>query len=488
MMMKKSIIIALLGLVIMGCSDFLQEEPYDFLSTTNFYKSEKDALAAVNAVYDILGSQGSVGIYWETHYLMMDLTTEESRLSTRTSQRKVEMDDLVWDATNIQASRLWNSSYIGINRANAAIARIPHIEMNEELKTRLLGEVKFIRALLYFNLVRAYGDVPIREEESTDLNVEWTREPKEQVYELIISDLKEAKTALPVSYDAVNVGRATRGAASGLLGKVYVTMAGNPLNDTSKWALAVEELRELVNAGNYALFEDYADVFSDQSENGVEHMFSVQFKKGGFFEGSLYNTFWSPRGNGGLTPLSGLEDVMAETEFYNTFNDSDIRKSVTFLTEYTNPATGETVSFPSSDLTSPACWKYFDPDGSGWRDNDNNWMVLRYSDVLLLYAEALNELNSGPDQEAYNAINQVRQRAGMPNLENMDVNSFREAVYQERSWELCYEGHRWYDLARQGRFVEVMQESGKEALPKHTLFPLPLDQLVINPVKQNPGY
>lgn len=423
------------------------------------------------------------------YYLTIDLPGEEALYKAGTSERKVEMDELNWDASSINVSRFWNSSYIGINRANAVLDRVPAVDMNENMKSRILGEARFIRALMFFNLVRAFGDVPIREKETTDLNISWQREPSAEVYELIISDLELAKAALPENYPASEAGRATKGAAQALLAKVYITMAGEPLNDESKWALAVTELEAIINSGTYALFENYGDIFDVSLQNGMEHIFSIQFKKGGFNEGSLYNTFWSPRGNGGLTPLSGLEDIMAVPEFYETFRDDDIRKEITFLTQYVNPSTGDTVRYPSSALSVPACWKYFDPNGTGWRDNDNNWLLLRYADVLLMYAEALNEVNNGPTEQAYEAINLVRERAGLEGLSGMDEQTFRQAVYQERSWELSYEGHRWYDLVRQGRFVEVMSAYGFDPDPRYTLFPIPIDQIILNPdIRQNNGY
>jgi hypothetical protein len=307
-----------------------------------------------------------------------------------------------------------------------------------------------------------------------------TRTPAGQVYSRIVEDLIAAQNALPVSYPASEKGRATKGAAQSLLAKVYLTQG--------EWSLAAEKAKEVMDAKTYDLWENYADVFNIANENGKEDIFSIQFRGGGIGEGSLYSEFWAPQ-SAGLTPLGGQGDIAAEPLFYESFRADDDRRRVTFLTQYTNPRTGQTVSYPSAGLRQPACWKYFDATSTGWNQNNNNWPFLRFADVLLMYAEAVNEV-TGPSADAYAAINRVRKRAKLPDLTaGLSQQAFRDSVLEERSYELSFEGHRWFDLVRRGRLVETMQALGKPVTQKHTLYPIPATQIILNPaLKQNPGY
>jgi hypothetical protein len=244
----------------------------------------------------------------------------------------------------------------------------------------------------------------------------------------------------------------------------------------------------LIESGTFELWEDYAYVFRVTNKNGREDIFSVQFRGGGIGEGSLFSEFWAPQGSG-LTPLGGQGDLLAEPAFYASFQPQDYRRQVTFLTSYTNPRTGQTVTYPSPQLPAPACWKYFDASSTGWNQNNNNWPILRFADVLLMYAEAVNEAE-GPAPQAYLAINRVRRRASLADLPaGLDQPAFREAVYQERNWELAFEGQRWFDLQRTGRFTDVMRAAGKPVEPRHQLYPIPATQLQLNPdLAQNNGY
>lgn len=461
-----------------GCH-LLEEDPEHILVASNFYKTEGDAVAAVNSIYNRLYT----GMYERSMQLMADLPTDDYK-------NGIGMDNPFLHALefgnvtpeNQFVSSTWSDHYDGINRANAAINSIPQIKMNEELKNRLLGEASFIRALLYFNLVRFYGDVPIVTQDTRDLNnLNVSRDPAEKVYEQIISDLEFATSNLPVGYSVSDVGRATKGAATILLGKVYLTK--------KDWGKAIEALGEVINNESiygYSLLENFGDNWRGGTENGPEMVFSIQFMQAPG-NGNVLMLSTAPRNR--VPGLVGWEADVPTREVYDLFDPEDERRAATFYTSYDKD--GKVYQFPW-----PLFFKYFDPGRVNATDQSNaNIHVLRYADALLMYAEALNE-QSGPSPQAYDAINRVRRRAFNDpayDLANLSQGEFREAVYLERRKELVFESHRWFDLIRTGRFVEVMQNhkenGGTNVQPHNVLMPVPQREIDTNPnLVQNAGY
>lgn len=468
----------MLAAVCSSCN-LLEEDPEHILVTDNFYKSADEAVAGVNIIYNRLNT----GMYNRIISIMADLPTDDFK-NGQGMNNPFLLDLEYWNVTpeNQFVGTTWQEHYDGINRANVAINRIPEINMDESLKQRLLGEARFLRALFYFNLVRLYGPVPLVTQDTRNLNnLNLARSPVESVYKLIIEDLEAAAKGLPATSSANNVGRATQGSAKALLGKVYLTR--------KEWEKAVATLADVVNneaTYKYGLLPNYGDNWRSGTENGQESVFSVQFMQNPGRPNSMM-ILDAPKNR--VPGLNGYEADIPTLDLYNQFSPEDSRRSVTFVTAYEKD--GKTYTFPF-----PLFHKYFDQGNVNNTTQSNaNVHVLRYADVLLMYAEALNE-RSGPITEAYQAINRVRRRAFKDNnhdLSNLSKETFREAVYEERRLEFALEGHRWFDLVRTGRLVSVMQnhlENGpKNIKPFHILMPVPQRERDTNPeLSQNEGY
>ena len=465
--LSKLLPLLLISLIFHAC-DFVEEEPKDFLSPANFYQTEADATAAVNAVYNHLAAGG---YYSSGIWSLGDVTSDLLQPGEGAGQGRIALQTYTYDPTLGVVNNLWREVYTSINRANTVIERVPLIDMNVETRERLVAEAKFLRALNYFDLVRVYGDVPLLVNETVSLeNLEVSRTATASVYDQIVTDLQDALAALPASYPSDETGRATLGAARTLLARVYLY--------TGEYGLAAQ-LAAAVLDMDYSLEPDYADLWRVENENGPEHVFSVQFRAG--VRGSGFMETFAVRG--GSSPITGFSGVIVEESFLQSFDPADTRRDVSIRTSYTFQD-GTTETFE------PHVWKFFDPNAGDPSDTNVNWPVMRFAEVLLIYAEALNEANGGPTPEAYEAMNRVRDRAGLAALpDGLDQAAFREAVLQERAWELCFEGHRWFDLKRSGTLMEVITDYGQPIQDKHLLFPIPLREMDTNPeLEQNPGY
>lgn len=465
---------------------FLSTEPEDSLSPVNFYESEEDAVAAIYSVYERLGTQGLYNL--DGVMYILSNASDQTRPFGADAER-VALDDYSTTPLNTITSNWWKTSFQIINRANAVTNNVPDIQMDETLRAAIVGEAQFLRALAYFNLVRMYGKVPIITQETDSFeDIREPRAPVDSVYAQIIRDLENAEQVLPESYNADNQGRATAGAAKTLLAKVYLTR--------ERWQEAADKAKEVIDSGKYGLFEDYAHVFLPEFENGKEHIFSIQFHAGDQNAGKQ-GRFWTytapnARKTAGLSVAGGGSSfgaIFPEPKYYEEYPD-DYRKEVNFFTEWTFQKEDTTVTFE------PHYYKYHDPGQTNAKRSSVNFPLFRYAEVLLIYAEASNEANGGPTPQAYQALNQVRQRARynmadsvLPDLSGLTQSGFREAVLQERNWEFAGEGKRWFDLKRTNRLVEELQEDGKNIQEYNRLFPLPNIELELNnDWQQNPGY
>ncbi len=451
-----------------GCDSFLEANPKSQIASSNFYQSEADAIGGVNDVYNAL-----TGVYDPNGVpRLSDLTSDEAHHGFPPPTDKFNLQAYQFTAQNRFFQISWTFLYQGVNRANTAITRIPDVEMDEELKARLIGEAKFLRALFYFNLVRLWGGVPLVTEPTQSLDeVNVPRSSAEEVYQLVLDDLQAAEAALPVSYGPANVGRATSGAAKALLAKVYLTR--------ENWQQAAEKAKEVIDSGEYGLLDDYTDLWTYENENSMEHIFSVQFMIDEV--PSPHSSYYAPR-IAGISLGTTFGENAPRPIWAASFRDDDARTALfeTQYAKYNNPQ--DTAYFE------PHIFKYFDRDATTF-NSGHNFPVIRYADVLLIYAEALNEL--GRTSEAYPYINQVRERAELPSLSGLSQEVFRDAVIQERSWELGMEGHRRFDLVRTGKLIEVMNAilEGNPVDEHFTLLPIPLREIQTNPeLEQNPGY
>ena len=474
------IAIALLGFSFSSCSDFLEQNPQTDLSENDFYKTADDILSAVNGVYSSLQEGDIYGNWYVFGEIPSDNTRNQLSGSVTTQN---EFDQFYIDTQNSMIANFWKAAYKVINRTNTVLGRIDGIEINTELANRYKLECKFIRALMYFNLVRVYGDVPlVLKEISISESYDILREPKENVYNQIIADLKEAQD-LPVSYSTAEDGRATQGAAKALLANVYMTL--------HKYAEAETILAEIINSGRYSLLENtpgslnidgYKNVFSPVNHNSKEGIFEIQFLKGGYGEGSNYANNFAPENSGtNVVAVGGTGgNNIPEMDIYNAYEEGDLRRDFSMsLGYYDNRKNNEWVE-------SRYVCKFMDVP---YQNNDasNNYPVIRYADVILMYAEALNQ--NGKTAEACKYLNMTRRRGfgyqttetSPVDLQTTDKAQFALMVEQERRVELAFENHRWFDLIRTGRAVEVMRSKGFSLNETNLISPIPQKQIDVNP-------
>jgi hypothetical protein len=495
---------------LVSCND-LDLEPEGSITRQQFFKTDNDAVAAVTGVYQsLIYSEGEQSLYGRNLYFLTDMGSDYAAAGASASNYHVQsISRLAIEANNDRVALAWKQIYNGINRANIAVDNIPVItDGDAQLRARLVNEAKFIRALLYFNVVRLWGDAPLVLHEAQELKNEVlkaNRTDKEKIYAQIIDDLTDALN-LPSTYGAADKGRPTSGAAKALLANVYLTRRN--------WPKARETAQEIIRDADvygYKLVDEFGDLFTKaDKENGPEHVFSVQFASGenGAAAGSNSLTAVSYFGPVPIEPA----DIPASDEIvYNRFVDDgtikDKRRDVSYLKRTPvgiDPSTGLPVFYTFSralflkyvsDVTKPYTQRALD---------GVDFPVIRYSEVLLILAEALNEENGGPTPEAYEAINQVRRRAfgELPyttppvnpgvDLSGLDHDGFLKAIRDERLFEFVQEGKRWFDLVRWGILVEeVSKVSFKSAVSdKNYLYPIPQEQRDLNPdgLPQNPGY
>lgn len=494
--MKKIALYTLLTFlsVFSSCS-FLDEKPTDRLVVDNFYTSAKDAKAAVDAIYAQLNT-----LYNRNMYMLGDLPTDDMKNGLGMPNAFLQnLEFLRIDPQNTFVKDMWVNCYGGISRANAAIENIPKITMDETLKSRLIGEAKFLRALYYFNLVRFFGDVPLITKLTTISDAMGPRIPKDQVYQLIIEDLGFAEANLPLrnDYTSKEEGRATKGAAKILLGKVYLTKG--------EFAKAKDKLAEVVESESpygYGLQPNYADNWNPAKEPGIEAVFYLEYKKAPFVsngEMGLAGPKYSiPGGNIGVTGSN--EADIPTRELYDQFSTNDLRRSKNFKFDFLNPVTGKVLT-----SSIPLSGKYWLDGVVAAQDCDVNMHIIRYADAILMYAEALNE--TGDVVKSLALLNRIRTRAfgnTSGNLTAMSKEEFKKAVINERRLEFVHEGNRWFDLVRTGTFVQRMKdhsayeanvaEKNKSDIATNVkdaflLMPVPQQERDLNPaLTQNPGY
>ena len=482
--------VAALFLLISCNDDFLTLAPISNANVDNFYSSESDFQLAVNGAYISLRSDG---VFHDYVQLIGDMHSDNATVGTTAGVRTYfyELSEFKDQPTSPIYSAVWNDHYQGIYRCNMVLDQIDAVGFaNETKKKQFIGETRFLRGLFYFNLVRIFGDVPLVLNSLNNIEASYTlgRTPTAEVYKAIVADLQVASQNLPTSYTGTNVGRATSGAAKGLLGKVFLTQ--------KNYQEAAQSLAEVINSGRYQLLANFNDLWKPANKNSKESLFEVQFKKqAGTGTGSEFSVRYTPYLSGevlvGVATTNGGYNIPTE-DIVNAYTSADSRKSVSVAPSYVDQK-GNNVTGLTGRYTRKFLGAYTVGQGA-----DDNWPVLRYADVLLLYAEALNEVGFQAGGDAFKYLNQVRARAGLPALSASasdekfrvsDQQAFRLAVEKERRLELAFEGHRWYDLVRTGRALEVLK-TGKNIQPDQLLLPIPQQQININPktITQNPGY
>ncbi|GAB3958722.1 RagB/SusD family nutrient uptake outer membrane protein [Spirosoma harenae] len=453
-----------------SCNDnFLALTPETDRNTTNFYQTAADFNNAVVGTYNALKLSG---VYGTSLYWMGEVSTDNTDFGVNTRQA-VNVDnfqfvDHTYTSLNDIIFAAWRDHYRGISRANAILTRIEGAKIADNLKMQYKGEAQFLRALLYFNLVRLFGDIPLITTEITtpDGASNLLRTPADEVYKLIISDLQSAEQALPVSYGTADIGRVPQGAAKALLGKVYLTR--------KDWATAAAKLKEVITSGKFQLLPKYADVFSYATPTNAEILFNVQYKSGNTGQGSGFGPVQASEG----ARITGGNMRYPTADMDMAYEAGDQRKSFSMKSSFLD-ATGQ--------LINQRYVSKYVQFGALANDSDIDFPVLRYADVLLMYAESLNEVGFNPEAVTY--LNQVRKRAGLADTKAVDQASFRLAIEQERRVEFAFENQRWFDLVRTGRYVTVMNAKGLKVQDFNTLFLIPQREIDLNKsLKQNPGY
>ncbi|MEO0790409.1 MAG: RagB/SusD family nutrient uptake outer membrane protein [Bacteroidota bacterium] len=486
-MKVKSLLFALLTLgLTQSCTDVLDRTPQGEFTLDNFFQTEEQAVQSVNAIYNQLRN-------WEVHVFsfigMTDIISDDSEKGSTPGDAPFlgELNDFTHTSTNIAPAGVWSGYYDGIFRANLAIENLPEVpELDEQLRERLIAESKFLRAYFYFSLVRWFGDLPlITEPFPSEFSI--ARSPAEDIYQLIISDLMDAAAVLPEAsqYASIDLGRATRGAANGILAKVYLTRG--------EFGQALDAANEVINSMEYDLFPNYANLFREQNENSEESVFEVQaaaYETGG--GGSQYNEVQGVRGQ----PNLGWGFNRPSDDLIAAYEPGDPRREATILYVGEVLPDGSDIVQDNPNIVgerfNQKAWVPDHPGGNG--NGPGNIRVLRYADILLIAAEAANETND--PGTALMHLNRIRERARgssnvLPDVTTTNRSELREAIWHERRVELAMEQQRWFDLVRQGRAAEVMGAiSPNFVAGKHELFPIPQGEIDLSQgaLDQNPGY
>ena len=443
-----------------SCEKFLTLTPVSQANVEDFYKTPGDINNAVIAAYNYHKR------IFSTNFCVQHILDEWRSDNTGTLGITDEVDNFTKDTGKEWYMWSWDNCYKAIYMCNIAMEKAMDVDMSEDLRNQYIAEVKFLRAITYFELVRNYGGVPLITETPKSLDrgsVNVFRNTVDEVYAQIIEDLQFAENQLPVSYsDAEEVGRATKGAAKTYLAEVYLTR-GNKAD-------AITRLRDVLTYG-YELLPNYEDVFAAQNGNNAESVFELQFKSSTDACPTIYMfTSMNVDLNPGLGYNAGTQDL------YDAFEAGDPRRDYTMAKD---------------KLDLYYCTKYRDPNANPIADADNNIPLMRYSEVLLLLAEALGETT-----ESYDLINQVRDRVGLAPIDASTPGTFSEKLLHERRVELAYENKRWHDLLRFGVAIDVMnaffvKEKGGQIVidSQDLLFPIPNFAILNNPnLEQNPGY
>lgn len=454
-----------------SCEDELDIVPITEKAANNFYSNEQELESAIAGVYAQLQANGLYGL---DLIGVGEISGEDAfeEIAANDGGRFGQLDDFSTNPGNDLVGDIWEESYKGIQRANVVLNRITDIEYEDaSLKANRIGEMKFVRALLYFNLVRLYGDVPLVVEE-TESPFDFFgkgRAPSTEVYAQIETDLTEAVQDLPQAKES---GRPAKGAAQALLGDVQMTQ-GN-------FGGALTNLGAVVSSNVYSLMPATSNIFGVANEGNAEILFAVQFASGfnvdGEFEGSPAASQFRPSG----TTANAKGHNLPTQAFIDSYEAGDTR-----LTDYVgvDPAANP-FYFSTKYEVSP----------TGADDGGSDHLIIRYADVILKYAEALNE--NGQTDQAIIQLNRIRSRAGLTGTAATTEADVRSAIRQERRFELIGEGHRWFDLKRYGTAVAVMNAFFSSSMSTVTIdednliLPIPQSQIDTDPdfIIQNRGY
>lgn len=493
-----------------GCSkSFLERVPESSVTTGNFYKTEEQFNQALIGAYSaVRTTKGSIAA-WTMLEMRSDNTFYEYNVNNRGldyAQRE-DIDGFLDDNANAHVAAYYNNAYIGIARANAILSSIPNAGLAASVADKIEGEALVIRALLYFDLVRLYGPVPLyRDEVKSAEEAYLPRSPIADVYLSIEQDLTTAisKLAVPVFPQS---GRLNKGAAQMILGDVYLTQ--------KKYDLAEQQFKNVTQLG-YDLVEDYAAIYALNNKNNSESIFELQYQQGNQGQQSNFVYPFLPLAES-VSPITGITSQNRQgggwntptQELLNSYEPDDERLEASVaIAEGTGPVGSmviESVKSPVGYSTptgkrSYAFIKKFLHPHSLENNTDDNFPVYRYAEALLSLAEALNEQNKSSEALPY--LNEVRRRAGLDDLTETGQGPLRILIAKDRQLELAFENKRWFDLLRTGKAIEVLSAHGiylkdhfSNLLPQsynvvqnRLVFAIPQREVLIGGLDQNTGY
>jgi tetratricopeptide (TPR) repeat protein len=473
----------------LSCNKFTDIDPISEATSENAYSTRQEAEAGLIGAYDALQQEYYI---WD-NIIFSDIISD-NYYAGGDNPEIFAADKLQVAPTNSRLFNNWTQLYSGILRANTVLDKIPTIQdpnLDEGgRREEILGEAHFLRALHYFNLVKMFGGVPLvlTTGASSPNEYQIARATEQEVYQQIIADLEQAVGSLPDKFSdesSVNKARATKGAANALLAKVYAQKADRDYNKV------LEHCDAVINSpAGYSLLSNFADLFDGSHYNNAESILEVQFVGGAeanfgpqmLLPPSLSGDTWRKF----MTPSHDLVNAFDSESDEIRKNSSILFESVSWLDEFWNNKANSSIPFAFK-------WK----SASGWASTNRQY-VLRLADIVLLKAEALNEL--GRTAEARDALNQIRQRVKISLSTVADQEALKTAILKERRLELCQEGQRWEDLKRNGEALTAMNNLNEVDLRTSQpvnynmtegklLLPIPQQEINRNPqLVQNPGY
>ncbi|GET29871.1 RagB/SusD family nutrient uptake outer membrane protein [Prolixibacter sp. SD074] len=466
-----------------GCSgNYLDVPPEGNMTPADYYSDHPTEV--VNAVYNKLLDWNESSFSWLGVSSITSDDADKGSDPGDTGTDKNLLDNFTFGADALSFNDVWQGNYEGVARANQALKVLGEVTISDTLRNRLQGETRFLRAYFYWNLVRCFGDVPLIDRvpdptNAADIAMGNTRVSKDSIYAFIKTDLQYAVANLPLKseYAAADLGRATKGAAQTFLAKVNLYQ--------KNWSEVLTLTNVVINSGEYSLVSDYSTIWREIGENNSESIFEIQGRGQTPNKGVQgYVDVQSVRGQFGWgfnVPSQDLAD---------TYEAGDLRKDATIIYPGETMWDGVVIN---SDTPNPMYNQkaYLSRtqetyNGNSW-ESSKNVRIFRYAEVLLMKAEAANE--TGDPATALAALNQVRERVGLPDYTDSNQDNLRMKIYHERRVELAFESDRTFDLIREGRAATVLAKEGFVA-GKNELFPIPQRQIELSGglLTQNPGY
>ncbi|MBP1541349.1 MAG: RagB/SusD family nutrient uptake outer membrane protein [Prevotella sp.] len=524
-MIKKQVYILMVALfmLLISCSDLLNKDP-DFVSPDYYYDNQQQMQTALNGVYNrLIDPNGRM--YSKALYSYFAISDEAFYRAVRINSIKV----MQFDASNLDIGRFWEVLYDGVNRANYLLANIEGKELSTQEMKAIKGEALFLRGYYYFLLTSYFGEVPLKLTPTTSPNEKpLAKASLQNVYAQIEHDMLEAEQLVMDIDDLGTNERISKTAVQAILARVYMKMAGQPLNKTAKYQDALQYCNRVITSEKHELSSDYAQIFINHCQDIIE-------PKECIWEVGMYG---NKLGTFDLAGSVGVENgiicrdtkigysggaMQIQEKLYNAFDATDLRRDWCIAPYYydTDETTGLTTQkfYTASQIfnRNPGKWRReYETGEKAQLYNSTNFPIIRYSDVLLMKAEAINAIKHGPDAEAYEAVNQVRRRAYGKSIlvadatcdlpTGMNEATFLKSIQDERYREFCFEGIRKLDLIRWGIYVQTMNALGKDVnanggayayagnagtntTSRNVLFPIPNTELTVNKLMtQNPGW